>query len=82
MFTTITPKVDSQLSNENVANLTIDDAISKIALLTGLSQDKAFALLSAQVNHHNKGVEHDVYAKTGLPLLEQNESQFIYSLFN
>jgi len=75
MFTNITPKADSQLSNEDVANLVVGDALEKISQLTGLSQKKAFALLVNQVSHENT-------PQIQAPLLEQNECQFISSLFN
>ena len=78
MFTKITPTTDSQLSNEDVANLIVSDALEKISQLTGLSQEKAFELLSQQVN--NDAASHTPKAQP--PILEHNEFQFISSLFN
>ncbi len=82
MFTKITPKTDSQLSNANVVNLVLNDAINKIMQLTGVPQTKAFALLVEQVNQQTKqGVK--VKAKPyQQPVLEQNEYKFISNLFN
>jgi len=82
MFTKIAPKADSQLSNEDVANLIVSDALAKISQLTGLSEVKAFALLSNQVAQQNYDNSHEKITKVQTPLLEQNEFQFISSLFN
>jgi len=82
MFTKIAPKADSQLSNEDVANLIVSDALAKISQLTGLSEAKAFALLSNQVAQQNYDNSHEKITKVQTPLLEQNEFQFISSLFN
>ena len=82
MFTKITPKTDSQLSNTNVVNLVLDDAINKIIQLTGVPQTKAFAMLVEQVNQQTKQ-EVKVKAKPyQQPVLEQNEYKFISNLFN
>jgi len=75
MFTKVTPKADSQLSNEDVANLIVGDALEKISQLTGLSQKKSFALLVNQVNYERA-------QQIQAPLLEQSEFQFISSLFS
>ena len=75
MFTKISPTADSQLSNEDVANLMVNDALKNISQLTGLNQEQAFALLVNQVSHTKRSKVHP-------PLLEQNEAQFISSLFN
>ncbi len=82
MFTKITPTADSQLSNSDVANLIVSDALEKISQLTGLNQQQAFALLANQVNQQSNDVSHQHKAKVQAPLLEQNEFQFISSLFN
>ena len=82
MFTKIVPKADSQLSNEDVTNLIVSDALNKISQLTGLSEQKAFALLSHQVAQQNCDHSHEKITKVQAPLLEQNEFQFISSLFN
>lgn len=82
MFTKITPATDSQISNEDVANLIVSDALSKISQLTGLCQEKAFELLSQQVNQNNNTVNHAQEARVQAPILEHNEFQFISSLFN
>lgn len=79
MFTKIIPTADSQLSNEDVANLLVSDALSKISQLTGLNAQQAFALLSTQVSPKS----HDITpTRLQVPLLDQSESQFISSLFN
>lgn len=82
MFTKITPTADSQLSNEDVANLIVNDALEKVSKLTGLSQQKAFALLANQVNQHSDVISQKQSTKVETPLLEQSEFQFISSLFN
>jgi hypothetical protein len=82
MFTKIVPITDSQLSNEDVANLIVSDALTKISQLTGLSEQKAFALLSDQVAQKNCDTSDEKVTKMQAPLLEQNEYQFISSLFN
>jgi uncharacterized protein YidB (DUF937 family) len=82
MFTKITPTADSQLSNEDVANLIVSDALEKIAQLTGLNQEKAFVLLANQINESSNNLSHDKIIKIQTPILEQNEFQFISSLFN
>jgi len=82
MFTKIVPTADSQLSNEDVANLIVSDALTKISQLTGLSEQKAFALLAKQVVLKNGLDSHEKITQVQAPLLEQNEFQFISSLFN
>jgi len=82
MFTKITPTTDSQLSNEDVANLIVGDALEKLGKLTGLNQKEAFALLANQVNQHSDDVCLKQTTKIQAPLLEQNESLFISNLFN
>lgn len=82
MFTKIVPTTDSQLSYEDVVNLIVSDALSKISQLTGLSEQKAFTLLSSQVAQQNYDNSHEKMTKVQAPLLEQNEFQFISSLFN
>jgi uncharacterized protein YidB (DUF937 family) len=82
MFTKITPTTDSQLSNEDVANLILSDALSKISQLTGLSEQQAFTLLSSQVNPQSNDNKVVKFTPRPTPLLDQNESQFISSLFN
>ncbi|TWX69842.1 hypothetical protein ESZ36_07835 [Colwellia demingiae] len=82
MFTKIPQTTDSQLSNEGLTNLIVSDALSKISQLTGLSERQAFVLLSSQVTQHNSDNNHQKIVKVQAPLLEQNEFQFISSLFN
>jgi len=82
MFTKIVPKADIQLSNEDVVNLIVSDALTKISQLTGLSEQKAFALLSNQVVPQNCDSNYGKITEVQAPLLEQNEFQFISSLFN
>jgi len=82
MFTKIVPKADIQLSNEDVVNLIVSDALTKISQLTGLSEQKAFALLSNQVVPQNCDNNYGKITEVQAPLLEQNEFQFISSLFN
>ena len=79
MFTRIKPTTDSQLSNDDVANLIVDDAITKLAQLTDLSKDQAFTLLVNQIQAQVSIEEHQ---KLAIPVLEASESQFISSLFN
>ena len=81
MFTKVTPTTDSQLSNKDVANLIVSDALRKISQLTGLSEQQAFALLSNQVNPHYNDNEQLAFIKVHTPLLDQSESQFISNLF-
>jgi hypothetical protein len=82
MFTKITPTTDSQLSNDEIANLIVSDALEKIGQLTGLKQKDAFALLSSQVIQHVEEVNDEQINKVQTPLLGQNECQFISNLFN
>ncbi|HCM48486.1 MAG TPA: hypothetical protein DIS98_13650 [Colwellia sp.] len=82
MFTKITPTTDTQLSNEDVANLIVSDAMSKISQLTGMNEQQAFALLSSQVNPQSNDNSHVATKKVYTPLLDQSESQFISSLFS
>ncbi len=79
MFTRIKPTTDSQLSNDDVANLIVDDAITKLSQLTDLTKEQAFTLL---VNHIKSQVSIEESQKLTTPVLEANESQFISSLFN
>ena len=81
MFTKITPTTDSQLSNEDVANLIVSDALSKISQLTGMNEQQAFALLSSQVNPQGNDNKQVTSNKVYVPLLDQSESQFISNLF-
>lgn len=82
MFTKIPQTTDSQLSNEGLTNLIVNDALSKISQLTGLSEQQAFILLSSQVLQHNSDNSQQELVKVQAPLLEQNEFQFISNLFN
>ncbi|WP_019029458.1 hypothetical protein [Colwellia piezophila] len=82
MFNKITPTTDSQLSNEDVANLIVNDALNKISRLTGLSEQQAFLLLSNQIKMHNSDDIHEQVTRFKSPLLEQSEYQFISNLFN
>lgn len=84
MFTKAKLKSDSQLSPSEVANLLIDDALTKMSLLTGLDSQKCMALLSAQVTkEHLKPTElTNTNAVIQSPVLEQGELQFINQLFH
>ncbi|WP_057830585.1 hypothetical protein [Colwellia sp. TT2012] len=82
MFTKINPTTDSQLSNEGVANLMVNDALKNISKLTGLNQQQAFALFLSQVSRQSNQVSLESTSKVHSPLLEGDESQFIASLFN
>lgn len=79
MFTRVTPRTDSQLSNDDVANLILDDAINKLAQLTDLDKEQAYALLTKQIKSQ---INVEESAKLATPILEVKESQFISSLFN
>jgi uncharacterized protein YoaH (UPF0181 family) len=82
MFTKISPKTDSQLSNENIVNLIVDDAITKISQLTGMTSKEAFALLVTEINQQTKP-ETKIKANTyQQAILEQTECKFILGLFN
>ena len=82
MFTKISSSTDILLSNEGVTSLIINDALKKISQVTGLSEQQAFALLSSQVTQQQRNNSHSEIIKVQGPLIEQNESQFISSLFN
>ena len=86
MFTKISPKTDSQLSNENIVNLIVDDAITKITQLTGMTSKEAFALLVTEINQQTKPEtkpETKIKANTyQQAILEQTECKFILGLFN
>ncbi|ALO34055.1 hypothetical protein CMT41_04430 [Colwellia sp. MT41] len=89
MFTKINPATDSQLSNEDVANLMVNEALNNISKLTGLNQEQAFALLLSQVSRQTEQVSRQTEqvslestSKVHSPLLEVDETQFIASLFN
>jgi len=82
MFTRIKPTTDSQLSNDDVANLIVDDAITKLAQLTDLSKEQAFALLSKQVNGHLTKQVGSSPKVLEQPILEHSEFKYISSLFN
>ncbi|GAW94849.1 MULTISPECIES: hypothetical protein [Colwellia] len=82
MFTKINPATDSQLSNEDVANLMVNEALNNISKLTGLNQEQAFALLLSQVSRQTEQVSLESTSKVHSPLLEVDETQFIASLFN
>ena len=56
MFTKIPQKADSLLSNEDVANLIVNDALAKICQLTGLNKNQSYALLAAQLIDSNAGI--------------------------
>jgi hypothetical protein len=82
MFTKISSSTDILLSNEGVTSLIVNDALKKISQVTGLSEQQAFALLSSQVTQQQRNNSHSEIIKVQGPLIEQNESQFISSLFN
>jgi len=80
MFIKINPTTDSQLSNKDVANLIVSDALRKISQLTGLNEQQAYSLLSNQVNPHNNN--NVTSNKITVPLLNHSEYQFISNLFS
>ncbi len=82
MFTKISPKTDSQLSNENIVNLIVDDAITKITRLTGMTSKEAFALLVTEVNRQSEPQIKIKAKRYQQPVLEQSECKFISGLFN
>ncbi len=72
------PTTKSQLTHEDVTNLVVNEALTKISQLSGLSQQGAFALLAKQVNDNyplNRTAKHT-------PTLDHNEFKFISGLFN
>ena len=82
MFTKIPPTTDIPLSNEAVADLVVTDALKNIRHLTGLNQQQAFALLVNKVSQQTNQVSEKKVTKVETPLVEQNEAQFISSLFS
>lgn len=82
MFTKTTPKTDSQLSNENLADLLVNDAINKIMQLTGMTSKAALDLFVAQVNQQTKKIAKVKFNAYQQSKLEQSEYTFISSLFN
>ena len=82
MFTKTTPKTDSQLSNENLADLLVNDAINKIMQLTGMTSKAALDLFVAQVNQQTKKIAKGKFNAYQQSKLEQTEYTFISSLFN
>ncbi len=84
MFTKIKPATDSQLSNDDVANLILSDALTKVEQLTGLNQQASLALLLELIApaKQTTDVEINKIYQIQQPVLEQNEYQFISGLFN
>jgi hypothetical protein len=82
MFTKTTPKTDSQLSNENIADLVINDAINEIMQLTGMTSKATLDLFVAQVNQQTKNIAKVKFNAYQQSKLEQTEYTFISSLFN
>lgn len=81
MFNKVTPKADSQLSRNDVANLVLADAVDSISKLTGVSQEKALQLLVKQLTPRESENASLINRNHQQPLLEQNEFQFIAELF-
>jgi hypothetical protein len=82
MFTKITPKVDSSLSDSDVANLAIAEAVAQVALLTGLSQQTCIDLLNHQLNSSKRSPAFNSLRVSTTPILEHQESLYIAQLFN
>ena len=82
MFTKTSPKTDSQLSNENIADSLVNDAINKIMQLTGITPKAALDLFVAQVNQQTKQIAKVKFNAYQQSKLEQTEYTFISSLFN
>ncbi|QBG35445.1 hypothetical protein [Litorilituus sediminis] len=80
MFNRITPKTDSQLTQSDVANLVLAQAIENVSRLTGVSSDDALKLLATQISANQKKPQASPRSFQQ-PLLEQNEFQFIAELF-
>lgn len=80
MFNKITPKTDSQLTQSDVANLVLAQAIENVSKLTGVSSDDALKLLTTQISAKQKKPPASPRSFQQ-PLLEQNEFQFIAELF-
>ncbi|MEW6994413.1 hypothetical protein AADZ84_09140 [Colwelliaceae bacterium MEBiC 14330] len=82
MFTKISTKTDSELSNKNVVKLVVDDAINNIINLTGMTPKAALEHLKMQVNQKNTQVIKVKPNTHRRPIIEKTEYQFISSLFN
>lgn len=82
MFTKLTPKTDSQLSNSDVANLIVADALDKLTQLTGLDQQDALLLLAEQITPSTEKPATRQHPQAVEVILEQNEYQFISGLFS
>ena len=84
MFTKTKLLTDSQLSHSEIANLLVEDALTKMSQLTGLDSQKCFKLILAQVTTETDqecaSIQTNFIAKT--PVLEQGEVQFINQLFH
>ena len=80
MFNKITPKTDSQLTQSDVANLVLAEAIENVSKLTGVSSEDAVKLLITQLSGEQKKPQASP-RNFQQPLLEQNEFQFIAELF-
>jgi len=70
-------KTDSLVSNEDLTNLIMNQALEQIATLTGVSKAQALVLMANQLSH-----EAPQQTTVFKPILEQDESTFIRHLFN
>ena len=84
MLTKIPHKKDTQLSNEALADLIINDALIKISQFTGLNRNKAYELLASQIKGSNncKVTTKENAKQINVALLNQSEMQFIKQLFH
>lgn len=81
MFTNLTVATDSQLNENQIANLLVEDALHKMSLLTDLNQQQCIELITAQLSMptQKKAVKNQ---SPPTPILEQQETLFIRKLFH
>jgi uncharacterized protein YidB (DUF937 family) len=68
---------DSQMNNEDLVHVLMNQALEQITTLTGLSKSHAMALMTEQLSPENS---HQITPYQ--PVIEQEESLFIQHLFN
>jgi len=81
MFTNHHPSLNNHYFNDHAAQEAYNEAIHKIAELTGLNAQQSLFLLRQQFQTQQVGKNSSISSLTK-PILAHNEYQFIASLFH
>ena len=79
MFTPISPQNDTALSNDQVANMLLRQAIDQLSKLTQLNNSDCLSLLGQQLT--GESPQRNVKSAQK-QLIDHQESDYIISLFN